>query len=112
MLKRSFVVMLGVFVVAATASLLLAAPKGSTHQGEIVGVDKDAKTITIRLKDTGTGDTDTKVYHVTANTVFKDKDDKPITLDAIQAGMKVRFKSLHKEKEKQLLELEVRPEKG
>lgn len=107
MLKRSLVVMLGVFAVAATASLLLAAPKGFNHQGQVVGVDKDARTITIHLRDK-----DTKVYHVTDSTVFKDKEDKPITLDAIQAGMKVRIKSVYKDKEKQLLELKIRPDKG
>jgi predicted secreted protein len=111
MRKRLFAVVLAVVLVSAAGSLLLAANKGAHHQGEVVGVDKDARTITIRIKVEGSDKKEIHVYNVTARTVFLDKDDSPTTFDAIKSGMKVRVKTVHKEKQRQILELEIRPDK-
>jgi hypothetical protein len=93
MRKRLFAVVLAVVLVSAAGSLLLAANKGAHHQVE--GSDKK----------------EIHVYNVTARTVFLDKDDSPTIFDAIKSGMKVRVKTVHKEKQRQILELEIRPDK-
>ncbi len=109
MIKRFFIALMAVAFVATAGSLLVA--DQAHHSGQVVGVDKEAKTISVRIKVEGTDQKDIQVYHVTAKTVFLDENDAPTTFDAIKAGMKVRIKTQRKEGQRQLLELEIRPEK-
>ncbi len=111
MLKKRIALLLAIACMAAAGSALIADDKGAHHNGEVVGVDKDAKTISVRIKVEGTDQKDIQVYQVTAKTVFLDQNDAPTTFDAIKAGMKVRIKTEHKEGQRQLLELEIRPDK-
>lgn len=111
MLKRYSAIALAICLVGAAGSLLLADNKGAHHQGEVVGVDREAKTISVRIKVEGSDKKDIQVYHITAKTVFLDQDDSPMKFDDVKSGMKVRIKTVHKEGQRQLLELEVRPDK-
>ena len=84
-------------------------PKGE-HKGEILAIDKDGSTVTIRVFQTTEGEKETYVYHVDQKTVIKDKaTGKDLTLKDLKVGDKVVVKGKHEGGKRVALEIKVRP---
>lgn len=113
MLKRTAAwIVAGAAALAATGTLVAVEfkEKEGVHPGEILGVDRDAKTVTIRVAKID--DKETHVFHVTGKTVIKDKaTGKILSLADLASGDKVIVKGGHREGKRVALEILVRPDK-
>jgi hypothetical protein len=100
-----------VFLFVAFASSFVLADKAK-HKGEILAIDKDAKTVTVRVASEETGQKETHVYEVQETTAIKDKTTgKALTFTDLKVGDKVNLTGQTQGKKRVALAIEIRPDK-
>ena len=111
MRKALYLAMAAFIAILATGSIFAEDEKG-VHHGEIVAVDTSAKSITLKYKTEGLETKETNVFFVTAKTTILDADDKPMPFENLKAGMKVKVKTHKDQGRREVIEIQVKPEKN
>jgi Cu/Ag efflux protein CusF len=94
-------------VVASTAASPAAGAEREQYSGEILGVDRNAKTVTVRTPTSG--GKETHVFRVSERSVLTDKKSgRTLAIEDLQAGDAVSLTSEHAGGERVVLQLTVR----
>lgn len=110
MLKRLLVLALPAALCLASFAIA-AEPTGAQHRGEIMSVDREAKTITVKIV---TNDSrENHVYHVVDGvTVIRDPDQKVISFGDLKAGQHISIHSRREKGDRVAMEITLKPAKG
>lgn len=110
MSRKQIAVAMALLFVGFASSVVLA--EKAKHKGEILAIDKDAKTVTVRVASEETGEKETHVYEVQETTTIKDRETgKALTFADLKVGDKVNLTGQTQGKKRVALAIEIRPDK-